>query len=102
MQIIEDIPHILAVADRHISQKDWSLVDVATVIFSGAACVQAFVRWLLWIGRRRAPASDADRAERVDLGTESRNRSPLLGDRPSNANRLASAGLRDGLLSGEE
>jgi hypothetical protein len=69
-QIIEDIPHMLAVANKHERQHDWSFWEVATIIFSGAACGQALVRWLLWVGRRREVGPDSEHREPLALHGE--------------------------------
>ena len=42
------------------SVSNWSLfVEVLTLVFSGAAILHAFVRWVLWVGRQRRTGSEA-------------------------------------------
>ena len=60
-------------ANTHEHHHDWShhdwnmMVEVATIVFSGAACGQALVRWLLWIGRRREVEADVLHREPLEL-----------------------------------
>ena len=82
---------MLVVANRHARGLTWTLVDIATFVFSGAACVQALVRWLLWVGRKRDVAS---RNESLGHG----QRLPAVG-MGIGASRPGSPGLRTELVS---
>ena len=103
--IIEDIPHMLAVANKQERQNhEYSWVDVVTLVFSGAACAQAFVRWFLWIGRNRdvelepEPEPETPEPEPLTAGGQSRaERQPSAG-----VSRPASPGLSTELLGGAE
>jgi hypothetical protein len=62
-QLIEDIPHILVVAATHAEPgANWQWWEVVTLMFSGGACVQVAIRWLLWLGRRQDHATEPDDA----------------------------------------
>ena len=70
-QLIEDIPHILVVAATHAEPgANWQWWEVATLVFSGGACVQVAIRWLLWLGRRQERAAVPDATANAQTDAE--------------------------------